>query len=308
MNECKICNNQFEAKRSDAQYCSKKCKKRAEYLRKPAVKRPCDNCGKSFETRRKDTAYCGIACSNVARTRQEVSKSCELCGENFTVEFIKRNRRFCSRSCASKHTNSTVDREKVNKKISQTQKMAFRSEQRVHPQLGRSIKESTKKKTRKTRERNGLNLPENNPMFGKNHSKETRERMSETRTEKILNGEYSSWFDKGKHYSIKLDKEVAYRSSWEKAVYEILDKDDNVKSYTPEPFKIPYVFEKVKRHYIPDLLVEYSDSTKKLVEIKPKVFINHSINKAKFDAAKKYCKNDNLVFEIWTEKFIDKTI
>src|SRR5690348_5982431 len=64
-----------------------------------------------------------------------------------------------------------------------------------------------------------------------------------------------------------------FGSSWEKAYFEYLDANVNVTSYSSEGLKIPYVSNKRTgklRNYIPDLLVQYSDGRRELIEIKPK--------------------------------------
>jgi len=148
---------------------------------------------------------------------------------------------------------------------------------------------------------------ENNPMFGKNHTTETREQISKTRTDRIVNGDYSSWFNKGKIYSSKMNKELFFRSSWEEKVIQHLDIDDTVLSFEVEPFSIEYLHKGIMKNYIPDFLIEYNDK-KLLVEVKPEIFVDYEINIDKFQAAQNYCNEKGLAFEVWTEKQIQTLI
>lgn len=77
---------------------------------------------------------------------------------------------------------------------------------------------------------------------------------------------------------------------------EYLEKQESVISYTCESLKIPYTYRKRKRHYIPDFLVGNV-----VIEIKPTRFMLKKINLAKFEAARAYCKENNLEFKILTE-------
>jgi len=299
-----MCNVDFESKRSHTKYCSNKCRKKAEYLRQKEYTLECIVCNKAFNTKTKGSKYCGSSCSNAARKNEPVTKSCEFCKKDFTVNFIRRKTRFCSKSCSTKDTNSKMDREAVNKKISETKKRDFASGKVIHSWAGKKHSQETKDKISKTMIENKLRVGEKNGMYGRSHTKETREKISKTRSEKIVNGEYNSWFSKGTHFSSKLNKEVHYRSSWEKQAYIILDEDDNVISYEPEPFSISYTFDNATRNYIPDILVEFKDKKRVLVEVKPTTFIDYEINQVKFDAARKYCEDNDIIFEIWSESII----
>jgi len=55
----------------------------------------------------------------------------------------------------------------------------------------------------------------------------------------------------------------------EQNVFFALDKDSTVATYTPEPFAIPYIHEGRRHSYIPDILVEYTNGSKEVIEVKP---------------------------------------
>lgn len=111
-----------------------------------------------------------------------------------------------------------------------------------------------------------------------------------------------SRYKTGYYDSSKMGKKIRYRSGYELRVYEYLDKNDDVTAYFAEPFKLPYNYSKrTIKNYIPDLLIVYKNSSTKLVEIKPQYKTTTKTNLAKFKSAEQYCKNNNLVFEVWTE-------
>lgn len=306
MKKCAICGNEFQPKRVKNITCSKKCYRKIEYQRRQQINKNCVCCGKEFLTKNPKTTLCSIGCINTFTKNNDIQKKCEWCENEFITTYIKREKRFCSKSCSTKHTNHNRDPEEFREKISKTLKDGYRSGSIAHPFLGRKHSEETKKKISETRKNKGLAKGDNNPMYGKTHSLKTKQKISETRTKKILNGEYSGWFSKGVYSSAKAG-EVHYRSSWEKEVYEILDHLSNVETYCAEPFSIPYYFqEKYKRHYIPDLLITYSNGSRRLVEIKPKFFVTDGKNQAKFEAARLFCENNGFQFAVWTEETIEE--
>jgi hypothetical protein len=303
--KCAVCETIFIPKRKDSTACSKKCSQRLSYLRSKKHTNECVVCSKRFKSSKKNVKLCSQACINRYSKKPDIVKNCKHCGKEFSTTYIEREKKCCSRSCASSYTNEYRDNETVFKKISATKKRQFATGEVIHYWVGKKHTEVTKKKISETRIKNELAIGENNGMYGRGHTLASREKMSDTRTKKILNGEYAGWFKKGIHYSAKLKKEVHYRSSWEKEVYELLDGDDNVKHYEVEPCSIAYYTQKkYKRHYIPDLLIVYKDGTKKLIEIKPSTFVSYEKNIAKFKAAQSRCDKENWLFEVWTENTI----
>jgi hypothetical protein len=298
---CLICNINFEAKRKNSTYCSTKCKKSAEYQRRPTIQKNCLNCNKQFETKRNNTEYCSSSCSNTAcKTHDDVKLNCKECNKDFTVKYIHRDKLFCSRSCATIHQNKIMySNNDVRNKISQTKKQQYASGEVIHPFIGKTHSKETKNKLSEIKITEGKWKGENNPAYG-GQSKEVREKMSKTRAERIQSGEIK--LSKGECvFFQKANKEVFARSSWEKDYIEKIDEDQNIISAIFEPFVLPYYYDQ-GRNYIPDILIIYKDGTKKLVEIKPSYFLDAEINKCKFAAAQKYCKEKGMIFEVWTEK------
>lgn len=134
-------------------------------------------------------------------------------------------------------------------------------------------------------------------------TKEHRENIS-----KAVSMAYASGFNplihhrKGWHESEKSGK-VYFRSSYEKKAYMMLDKDETVLKYFPEKVKLSFYNpeKQITGQYFVDLIVEYTDGRRILVEIKPEAFLSDQVVMAKCEVAKKYAQENNIAFEIWTE-------
>ncbi len=121
---------------------------------------------------------------------------------------------------------------------------------------------------------------------------------------------------------------IIYRSSWELRFMDFLDNNANVLEWASEPFPIPYVkptTQKVHR-YFPDFLMVFKDKEgnvrREIIEVKPhkqksrsrsrnpktKLYedLTYAINIAKWEAAKQFCEQNNMVFRIVTEGGIYK--
>jgi hypothetical protein len=135
-------------------------------------------------------------------------------------------------------------------------------------------------------------------MYGKTHTDEIKQKMSEIVSSEMVSGKRraygKNYHEKGYVFSTKLNIDVFYRSSWEKATTRWLDQNNNVKTFTYEPFAIPYIQKEGNRdnirHYVPDFLVEYNDGKKELWEIKPLIYANTEKARQKQLAAEEYCK------------------
>jgi endogenous inhibitor of DNA gyrase (YacG/DUF329 family) len=304
--KCTICNNDFNTNRSHTLFCSTKCASKDKYEKnKLRYERVCECCGIVFNSPKKDTRFCSPACINTSTKKHEdIENKCLECGNLFTVSYIKRERKFCSRSCATINLNNNRT-EETNKKISDTHKERYLNGTNIHPFLGKNLTEEHKQSISSSRISKGSSVGEKNPMYGKNHTSTTREKISSTRSTRMINGDYNSWFCKGTYRSTKINKDIYFKSSWEKSVLEYLDNQEDVVFFMYEPFSISFYYNENKRHYIPDLLITYKDGTQRLVEIKPSYYVDAEINKAKFESAKKYCNDKGIIFEVWTEKTID---
>jgi hypothetical protein len=107
--------------------------------------------------------------------------------------------------------------------------------------------------------------------------------------------------DAGLFRSPKNQHILRHRSRLEKRWYLALEYDDSVRAFFAEPFRIPYKFNGRTRTYVPDLLVEYADKRLVLVEIKPDALLDEPENRAKFDAAREWCRGRGIQFQVWGE-------
>jgi hypothetical protein len=116
-------------------------------------------------------------------------------------------------------------------------------------------------------------------------------------------------------------KELTCRSLWERRVCKFLDENSKVIKWSFEEVEIPYVspLDKKVHRYIPDFLVQVEQAHQKksmLIEVKPKKQVKlresasgkerlmFAINKAKWEAAQRFCQKHNIEFKILTEEEI----
>jgi len=111
-----------------------------------------------------------------------------------------------------------------------------------------------------------------------------------------------------------------YRSSWEWAFMTMCDNHPGIISWASESVRIPYKNPMTNRNtfYVPDFLIVFQDKhgnkRAELIEVKPKketslqeagrnkITQARAIsNMAKWEAARIWCKQNNLVFRIVTE-------
>ena len=99
-----------------------------------------------------------------------------------------------------------------------------------------------------------------------------------------------------------------YRSSWELQFMKYCEASEKVKKWTVESIAIPYIHpnDNEQHRYFPDFMILMQDDNKNiikfLIEIKPSNQKNNPINKAKWEAAEKWCKERGYKFIILTEK------
>jgi len=291
----------------------------------PFVELICPVCEKKFERERwyinkkkKQGAnlFCSKSCcSKYCNTRRYPKREliCENCGKKLILSESDRKEKYCSQECYKEHQKDRLAEQcrRIGKecaeKISKTKKEKFESGELVHPWIGKNHTQKTKNKISKAR--NKYYETHDGYWKGKKLSEESKEKMSETRTRKWINGEYDhikkSWA-KGKHYSKKSGRKMVYRSSWELAYMKYLDQNDNVISYDSECLRIPYYdINKHIRHYIPDFVVQYKTG-KYIEEIKPQCFRETVTNKNKYKSARQYCKENNIKFRVLTENYLKR--
>jgi hypothetical protein len=231
-------------------------------------------CGKEFVVNRKDKKYCSRACARKHYDYKSiVTLRCVGCGVGFSIEksdYTRRMQRknnifYCSHSCSAKNSNKN------------------RAEKRV------LTCESCKKEFL-------LNASDAKDRYCSNKCYVTHQH--DRLTEQCLNlrGQKNR-YHKGAFFSVKNNRTFYYRSSWELKYMEFLEKDSNISTYQYESIKLPYYYRKDKKWYIPDFIVG-----NRLIEIKPVYMMNKKRNIAKFSSARLYCQQNNMTFEVITEK------
>ena len=115
-----------------------------------------------------------------------------------------------------------------------------------------------------------------------------------------------------------------YRSSWEWAVMQMFDNNQNIEKWGSEVVKIPYRDPLTGKYtiYVPDFLIVYVDANQKqhteVVEVKPSTEttmesarsyrdkLSVAINMAKWAAADSWARANNMRFRVITEYDIFK--
>lgn len=113
-------------------------------------------------------------------------------------------------------------------------------------------------------------------------------------------------FIEGDFPSRKAGKEIHYRSSYERQVYDLLEQLPEIVTYDTEKVEIPYYYKGKQRKYKPDLCIIYTDQSIEIWEIKPANQTDLPMNQAKWAAAKKYCLLRGWKFQVMTEVGINK--
>ena len=195
----------------------------------------------------------------------------------------KKERYFCSRSCANTYV-SNLNRKEKNKKISKSLKKISKSLIKNKPKYFCKRCGSELKRKRKT----GL------CKKCMHKSPEYRERLSKANKGKNAgkkNGMYGKSTPHTKNIRVFSEKHTKnnffiVRSTYEEKFVEIINKDDSIKKFTYEPneYRVYFINEKgVERSYQPDFLINEDRITEiknsysiKLEEtkIKEKTFLN----------------------------------
>lgn len=218
-------------------------------------------------------------------------------------DFLERHR-IASRKVCNKLWKDIEFRKKIKRRT-----IEAAIENRYDPKCIKERKDRGKRHSISMKE-----LYKNKPELRKKRSELTKESWKDPERRKkgldILT-EISKKNDRykcGHFFSIKNNKNLHYRSSYELKAYKKLESDVNVKSYIVEPFYIEYVkpSDNTEHSFHPDIFIEYANNETTLLEIKPEYQLSDPIVLSKFHAAKQYCQEHNITrFECWTEKELD---
>jgi hypothetical protein len=124
------------------------------------------------------------------------------------------------------------------------------------------------------------------------HQSEIHKEFAKNNPEKVRAGQGGNVLSKK-----SLKGQLRYDSSWEKEFVELLDDIEEVISVERAEFSIPYTIGKEVHNYFPDLVIEFNDKRKFLVEIKANWMIKYDIKTPeKIKAGKKYVEDNNSIF------------
>lgn len=103
----------------------------------------------------------------------------------------------------------------------------------------------------------------------------------------------------GKIISQKNDSVIEFESSLERDFIYLLEFNNDVSSYCEQPIKLS----KENQFYTPDFYVNYFERKSELIEIKysTDLLINLEAYQKKFQIAREYCKENNIIFKVLTE-------
>lgn len=300
----------------------------------------CDFCHIVFTPKKLDPRqlknknhYCKLECAYAHRRSMEKSYKasprkaeveCFYCKKvvlQWKNQIAKFEHHFCSKPCRGAAiregliaNNARMD-DDIKEKLRKAAIERFKDKSN-HPMFGKHHTEEAKEKISKHHKETGCLNGEKNPMYGKNHTTQTRQKMSEIVSSEMIAGKRRAYgknfHEKGYVFSEKLDKEVFYRSSWERAAVEWLDKEETIRTFTYEPFSIAYhIIEasgvRQQRYYIPDFLVEYVDGRKELWEIKPAAYSESAKVKQKQSAAEEYCQTHGIdAYKLLTKQSLEE--
>lgn len=313
---CERCNVEYFPTYKVQQYCSRSCSmyiRGAEKTELRTYSTKCSWCDKEITKRLsqkgKTGDFCSPKCSEAFKRGNEekiITKICKRCNKEFTCLY-RRQFDHCSRKCSSlfQPGGNHYGYGKVGPTKGLrpwTYGKTAKTDERLAA-LGKKI--SIKLKIQfKTNLRSNAGI--NNPNYGKTVLDRTPEQLNNYSigTWKRYNSPSSSGFGflKGYYLSKKTNKNMRFRSSFERKMMICLDNDPTVLSYDYEPFGLIY---KDSKRYYPDFLINFYNLTRKMIEIKGWVSDKETFE-LKNKAAQEYCVNNNIKFEIWNKKELEE--
>ena len=263
----------------------------------------------------------------------EIRECAYGCGTTFSC-LKKDKRRFCSPKCTSKVASQKAKEVLTGISFSEEHKRALSKGGKgkiiteIHRKNiikgGKAFWASLSKEEQLSRKDKRYNVPHRNKLNKQasilGHTPEAKKKRSaslleyyknlsqeefDARISKVLNNSRKGYL-KGDFYSEKNDKDIKYQSSYELRAYIKLEKDLSVLSYKKCDFSIPYSFKNEIHRYFPDVLVEYTNGNKTLIEVKPKALLTNEKVVAKHQALVEYCNQLGIKCATWTESDLDQ--
>lgn len=103
-------------------------------------------------------------------------------------------------------------------------------------------------------------------------------------------------------------KEIYYASSYEQKALNILETSSQVANFDRYKGRVPYIKPStgLEHNYIPDFMVEMTDGSTKVVEVKAKWQLSEIDTRAKLEQAEKYFNEQGVKFEVWDEDVLEE--
>lgn len=233
----------------------------------------------------------------------------------------------------SKSTKLTMSKPEVRSKMSESairigalpeiKSMRSRIQKEVQNRPEVKLKNSEAQKVAQNRPE--VRMKRSNSLKGKKHSLKTRMKMSEsakiaqnkpetvlkrsesiTRYHELNPDSVRPWgqmnYITGSHDSIRFGKKIKYDSSYERDFLIIVERCSEVLSISRGP-RIPYYNSDESRvkGYYSDFILELSNGSKLIVEIKPEFRLSETIVIDKYLGAREYCSEKDYIYLILTE-------
>lgn len=278
----------------------------------------CNHCQKRFERGQKtkpridykvlskSTHFCSLTCAYEAREQWKLQPvDCTGCLKPMLRIPCKiHDNNFCSKKCYGKWLGTTEILQSRKPVSDDTRLRISKAKQGTQTRLGAVLSDETK--TKISRGNKGKLIGDKNPMWGKTHTPEVKEAMSEIVSREMISGKRKGYGKNnhvtGRYLSTKTNEEMHYRSSWELAAMQWLDSNVIVKTYRYESIRIPYLTQEserqVQRHYVPDFMIEFTTGEKELWELKPEKLSQNEKTKAKVIAATEFCNQNKMKFRL----------
>lgn len=299
LKNCVVCNKEFLPTYPPQKCCSHDCGVVVGAAKqKTAIKLNCFRCNKEFNRTPSDIKeknFCSWEC-----VKEPLDRICENCGKEYVARIGSRKvSRFCSKSCSKsgKFHHYFGKSSPAKGMIPWSKGLTADTDTRI-AELGKKISIILKKQFNSgERTMEGIN----NPNYGKTISDRTPEQLenySKAAIKRITDNKvsYNKNSKTGFYFSTKMNKEIKYRSSYEKRFISLLDKDISIKQFEYEPFSIQY---NIGKRYLPDFKIEYINGTIELIEVKPLFKLEDETVKLKAQAAMLFCQEKG-----WNYRFV----
>ena len=302
---CQTCSKPFTHRKKDKKYCSHKC----YGDRFPHVDLSCQECSKSFTVayRFRAQIVCSAKClgtRNSRLNRDRTIKNCEFCTKEFEVIQSAMGAKYCSHKCHDDYrrsTHITIQCKNCNKNIkkSPNDPQEFCSKScATSGKFNAAYGKGKQPHHFKPRWHKGLSA-DTDPRLAKQ-----AEKLSAIIAQKIVDGTWSppvTKFKASHFFSKKCNTEFYCRSSYERAYLEKLETDPQILSFDTEPFRVPYIYEGREHNYVPDFIINRTDGTSFIAEVKPSSLVFEPKNAAKIAACQAICNEKRIPYSIITE-------